>query len=188
MEKNPLEGREREIRDILDHFGPDKEVHPKVLNDYCVRMKFTPISTGELEDFRFQDAHDGRVAKALPQIFEELARWQYIPEFVPKAQKDKMRAENDDIEWKVAKVLEDNGIVYKEVDIVTRNISQMLSTITENAGRRINNMIAVVLSDLAKQRFGQDLKVADLAAYYRERAAELGIELHATQKGGTTEA
>jgi hypothetical protein len=181
MEEDKSTIQYQQVRQIIDHFKGAKSVPQKLLTEFCNLQKFNVLSEGQYEDYVFQDEHDGRVASVLPKVFEVIAQWQYTPEFISISAKNAIREANDDLEWKLAKVLEEGGIVYKEVDIVTRNMAQAFSTVCENAGKRMNNMAAVVLSDLAKQKFGLELVMKDLAGYYRERAKELGIKLHKTQ-------
>ena len=170
-----------QVRKILDHFKGAKSVPQKLLTEFCNLEKLNVITEGQYEDYLFQDEHDKRVSAILPRVFNILAQWQYTPEFVHESVKNVIREHNDDLEWKLAKVLEEGGIVYKEVDIVTKNMAQAFATICENAGKRMNNMAAVVLSDLARQKFSNELIMKDLAEYYRGRAKELGIKLHKTQ-------
>ena len=169
-----------EIKKVLAHFK-GKPVNNKVLAEYCNLKHFDLITEGAYEDYLFQQEHDERVENALPLIFAELSKFRYVPTFISDDERREMNEANEDIEGKMSKVLEDNGILYREIDLISKNLATAFQAIMENAGRRANNMCAVVLSTLAKEKFGDPLKLKDLASYYGVKAKELGIKLHKTQ-------
>jgi|SRR3972149_11549162 len=169
-----------EIKKVLAHFK-GKPVNNNILTEYCNLYHLDLITEGDYEDYLFQQEHDERVEKTLPLIFAELSQFRYVPTFINDDEKREMNEANEDIEWKISKVLEDNGILYREIDLISKNLATAFQAMMENAGRRANNMCAVVLSTLAKEKFGDPLKLKDLASYYGEKAKELGIKLHKTQ-------
>lgn len=166
-----------EIKKIIAHFK-DKPVNSNVLREYCNLNHFELITQSMYEDYLFQQEHDERVQEALPFIFSELTKFQYIPTFISNDERRVMNEANADIEWKISKVLEDKDILYREIDLICKNLATAFQAIMENAGRRANNMCAVVLSTVAKEKFGDPLKLKNLALYYREKAKELGIKLN----------
>lgn len=169
-----------EIKEIVEHFR-GTPVTNNSLAEFCNLKHFELITESQYADYLFQQEHDERVSNVLGGIFEELSHFRYIPTFISDAEKKKLNEANEDIEWKIAKILEDNGVLYKEIDILTKNLANACQAIVENAGRRANNMCAVVLSTLAKEKFGDPLSLKPLAEYYRVKAKELGIELHKSQ-------
>lgn len=169
--------KNEQIKDILAHFK-GVQINQTTLTEYCNLKHYNPMVMSQFEDCRYQQEHDERVQTALPFIFAELAKFQYTPTYLSDSEVKAMKEANDDIEWKISKVLEDNGIHYKEIDLITKNLGSALQVIMENAGGRANNMCAVVLSTLAKEKFGDPLILKPLAEYYREKAKELGIKLH----------
>jgi len=169
-----------EIKKVLAHFK-GKPVNNKVLAEHCNLNHFDLITEGAYEDYLFQQEHDERAQNILPLIFAELSKFQYVPTFISVDERRKMNEVNEDIEWKISKVLEDNGILYREIDLICKNLATAFQAIMENAGRRANNMCAVVLSTLAKEKFGDPLKLKDLALYYREKAKELGLNKTQTE-------
>jgi hypothetical protein len=54
---------------------------------------------------------------------------------------------------------------------VTQNLDGTLQSIVMNAGKRANNMVATMFSFIAKEKFGDPLKVKTLGEAYREYAA-----------------
>lgn len=173
--------KHEQIKKILEHFK-GKTVNNKILKEYCNLNHLDLITESQYEDYVFQQEHDDRATKTLAGIFAELSQFKYIPTFLSESEKKKINEANEDIEWKIAKVLEDNGILYKEIDLLTKNLANAFQAIMENAGRRANNMCAVVLSTLAKDKFGDPLSLKSLGGFYRAKAKELGIKLHKTQE------
>ena len=169
-----------EIKKVLAHFK-GKPVNNKILAEHCNLNHFDLITEGAYEDYLFQQEHDERAQNILPLIFAELSKFLYVPTFISVDERRKMNEANEDIEWKISKVLEDNGILYREIDLICKNLATAFQAIMENAGRRANNMCAIVLSTLAKEKFGDPLKLKDLALYYREKAKELGIKKTQTE-------
>lgn len=170
-----------QIKQILEYFE-DKQVSNAALKEYCNRQGLDLITESQYEDYIYQKEHDERVTKTLTGIFTELSQFKYIPTFISDSERRKLNENNEDIEWRIAKVLEDNDILYKEIDLLTKNLANAFHAIMENAGRRANNMCAVVLSTLAKEKFGDPLVLKPLADYYRAKAKELGVTLHKTQE------
>lgn len=172
--------KNEQTREIINRFR-GQQVTQNLLDEFCKLKHFDPIVVSEYEDRLFQQEHDERVASALPDIFAELMKWQYIPTYISAGEDKKLREENEDIEWRIAKVLEDKGIQYKEIDTATKNIGNALQHIMTMAGNRASNMCVVVLATLAKDKFGDPLVLKPIAEFYRAKAKELGVKLHRTQ-------
>jgi|CXWL01.1.fsa_nt_gi hypothetical protein len=152
---------------ILAFFN-GKPVTQDLLNEFCNLNKFDVITPGQYEEFRGQQEHDERVMAMLPTIFAELSAFRHIPEYIGDNEKKALRESNDDIEWRIAKIVEDSGIPYgREIDVVFRNLANALQGIVTNAGVRMNNMCAASLSAIAKQKFGEKITVAQLGTFYR---------------------
>ncbi len=62
------------------------------------------------------------------------------------------------------------SILYQEIDIVTGNLGSVLKAIMDGAGKRANNMIATMLSFVAKEKYGDPLKVKTSGEAYRDHA------------------
>lgn len=154
---------------VILAFFKGKPVTQDLLKAFCTRNKYEVITPGQYEEFRGQQEHDERVIAMLPTIFAELSTLQHTPEYISDNEKKIIRESNDDIEWRVAKIVEDTGIPYgREIDVVFRNLANALQGIVTNAGVRMNNMCASSLSAIAKQKFGDKITVAQLGTFYRE--------------------
>lgn len=170
-----------QIQKILARFK-GKTITQEILKEYCNLHHFDLITLNQYEDALFQQEHDDRIAMVLPLIFKELSNYQYPPTFITDQQRKAINEANEDIEWKISKALEDCGVVYREIDLLTKNLGSEFQAIMENAGKRASNMCIVVLTEIAKQKFGKNLEIKKLAEYYREAAKELGLALQKSNK------
>jgi len=168
-----------QVRKVLEHFKFAPRVSNMALRQYCERMKFEDVlGEGDYMDNLFQFQHDQRVIAILPKLFTLVATYQYPQDYISDKAKAEIKEHNGDIEWKIAKLLEDEGIVYKEIDIITENLGDTIKGILTSGGNRLNNMCTTVLADLGRKKFGEALVVSDMAVYYREIAQELGQNIH----------
>ena len=170
-----------QVKQILEHFK-GKPVTNNVLKEYCNLKHFDIIVESQYDDAVFQQGHDERVAEVLPFIFAELAQYCDIPTYGSDSERKKIKEVNEDIEWKIAKVLEDHGVLKMEVKIMTGGLGDMFKNIMDNAGTRATNMADTVLNTIAKEKFGVPVALRPLGEYYRAKAKELGVKLHRTQE------
>jgi len=63
---------------------------------------------------------------------------------------------------------------YREIDVLIKNFGEEMNAITNNASTRMNNMCAIVISDVAQQKFGEVLTVKDLGDYHRKASGYKG--------------
>lgn len=162
--------RQIEILDLMKNFSFHPKVSNAVLKTYCERKKIDFLGEGEYEDHLFQYQHDERAKVIVPQIIEALADYQYPMEYVGDEKREEVKKHNEEIEYKIAKICEDGGIYYREIDVITKNLAEIVGSTIEAAGTRMNNMCALVISTAAQEKFGEGLKVTDLAEFHRERA------------------
>jgi hypothetical protein len=141
-----------------------------VLKSYCDRKKIDFLSAGEYQDHLFQYQHDQRAIELVPKILAKVAEYQYIPDYISDKKKEEMRKANEALQYDIAKICEDGGIYYREVDVLTKNLAGEIGAVIETAGTRINNMCSLVISTVAQEKFGDGLKVADLAHFHRVKA------------------
>jgi hypothetical protein len=105
----------------------------------------------------------------LPSILAELATFRYVPELIGDAERKEIQQANGEIEKRIAAILEENSIEYREIELVTKNLGGALLAIMENVGTRANNACAGALSKLATETFGEPLTLKKLADYARNR-------------------
>lgn len=168
-EKNVPQSRELQVLDIMENFNFAPKVSNKALESYCQRKGFEFLPEGEYQDHIFQYQHDQRMVQIIPIIVGILAKYQFVPDYAGESKKKEIREHNDMLEFEIAEALEDNGIVYREVDTATKNLAAALGSLIENAGTRANNMCAQVISTVAVEKFGHDLKLSDLAEFHRSK-------------------
>ena len=172
-----------QIKAILEHFK-GKPVNNNVLKEYCNLKHFDVIVGSQYDDAVFQQGHDERLAEVLPFIFAELSQYRDIPTYGSDSDRKNIKEANEDIEWKIAKVLEDHGVLKMEVKIITGGLGDIFKNIMDNAGTRATNMADTVLNTIAKEKFGDPVALRPLGEYYRTKAKDLGVKLHRTQENG----
>lgn len=168
MQQVSNEVRAGELKEIVEFFR-GKPVTNDALKAFCDRKKFMPILVGEYEDYLFQYEHDLRLATALPEILALLTKFRIVPELEKESVKKKIIKDNDDLSAEVAGVLENHGIVYREVDLLTRHIGGALDKIMQLANTRASNMCSAVMVDLAEEKFGKVLTIKAFAEAYRAK-------------------
>lgn len=162
-----MEGKRRlQIKDIVQTFR-GKVVNAKLLKEYCDRHQFELVTEGEFQDFLFQQEHDERVQKCLPAILAELSKFQQPGEWIGDDEREKINEQNEIIAVNICAILEDNGVLYNEIEILTKNIGNALQAIMEGAGRRASNMCAATFTHITKAKFDDPLTVKKLADYHR---------------------
>lgn len=170
-----------QIKEILAHFK-GKPITQNVLTEYCNLNHFDPIVMSQYEDCVFQQEHDERVAALMPALFAELSKYRDVPTFGTEKERKAIAEANGDIEWQIAKVLEDHGVIKGEISIITGNLAQAFKGIVENAGTRAKNMCDSVLNEIGEEKFGKNMPIKPMAEFYRAKAKELGKKLQETGK------
>ena len=134
----------------------------KMVADFCTRYKIPLTSAGNIEDFIYQQEYDERMEIVLPLILQALAKLQYAGEYISDLKRKDISDDNDDISREIAQILEDNGILYREMSLLKSlagDVAQLFST----AERRVGNMCATVLAEMAQEKLGTPLTIKVLA-------------------------
>lgn len=164
--------RPLQIADILAHFNYHKAVSNMALRQYCDRMKFDFLSEGQYQDNLFQYNHDRKALVIIPEILEALTEYQYIPDFISDSKRKELDSQNEVIEMKIATLCEDNGLTYREIDVLLKNFGAELQARLNNSANRLNNMCASAISHVAQEQFGDELSIKVLAEYQRKLSTD----------------
>ncbi len=165
-----MDGARRiQIKAIVEHFR-GKAVSNGALKEFCERNKYEPLSEGDYQDWLFQYEHDERVKAALPAIFAELSKFQYVPELCGDIERQAISKANGEIEVRIAELMEEHGVLYNEIEVFTKNLGSAFMALMENAGTRASNTCAAAVSTLAKKTFGELLTLKKLSDYHRNQA------------------
>lgn len=156
-----------EVRQILDHFGGVPKVENDIIQEYCLRMGFEPITATDYEDYLYQDSHDKRFAASLPKVMAILSRLQSLPEYTAPGEREKVIAANDQLEIDICKLLEDEGILYTEIDAFVGQLGGNLKQMMMDVGQRINNAAGQVFTHDARKAYGDPLTVKALGEAHR---------------------
>jgi hypothetical protein len=173
MTEPTIKQRQLQILDILKNFNFHPRVSSAVLESYCNRKGYEPITSGDYEDHLYQYQHDERARVIIPVILGVLQKYQYAGDYISDAERKRIKDENDALEVEIAKLCSENGIQYREIDIITSNFGEELSSTIKNAGTRMSNMCAVVISTIASDTFGKELTVKDMEEWHDQRSREL---------------
>jgi len=168
-----IKQRQLQILDILKNFNFYPRVSSAVLESYCNRKHYEPITAGDYEDHLYQYQHDERTRVLIPVILEVLQKYEYAGDYISDEEHKRIKAHNDALEVEIAKLCSENGIQYREIDIITGNFGEELSATIKNAGTRMSNMCSVVISTIAQDQFGKELTVKDMEEWHDQRSKEL---------------
>lgn len=165
--------RQTEILEILQNFNFHPRVANSVLKSFCDRKGYEFLPEGEYQDHLYQYQHDQRATVIIPLILQAIQKYQYIPDYIGETKKKEMKTQNEAIEIEIAKLCSANGIQYREIDVLTKNFAQELGSTIENAGTRMSNMCALVISSIAQDVIGTDMSVKVMEDWHDNRAKEL---------------
>lgn len=160
--------RRMELKALVEHFrklpvAPTAET----LDEYCKRTGIEPIGVGDYSDWKYQVEHDERVTRTLPRIMAVLSKLQNAPELESQAVRDAIHKANDQLEVEICAIIEEEGILYSEVDLVTGLLGGNLKQMLDAVATRIGNAAGRVLTDTAKERYGDPLTVKALGEAHR---------------------
>lgn len=158
------------LRELAKQFK-GKTFTDKDVAEACEKLGIDPISAGELQDHIYQLEYDERMAQVIPLVLEALSKLNYISDDEDPEAKDELEKANEQIEYDIAKICEDNGVRYLDI-VFLRHLSKQISDILLASYNRISNMGASVFAELAKKELGDELEIKALAEKYTEIAKE----------------
>lgn len=163
-----------QILDVLEHFKSTPVVTNEALMEYCNLKGYGSISEGEYADFRFANGHDERMSALTPQILKALSEYVYIPDLASEEERTALVEKNELIAIEICRLMEEGGVLYQEIDVVTETLGSTLKAVLSDAGKRANNMCATMLGHTARQKYGDPLMLKVLGEAYRDIAKEEG--------------
>lgn len=134
----------------------------KMVCDFCKRHKMPMTDAGSVEDFIYQQEYDDRMNVVLPLVLKALAKLQYAGEYISETTRKQISEDNDDISREIAQILEDNGILYREMSLL-QSLAGDVAKLFSTAERRVSNMCATVLAEMAQEKLGDPLSIKVLA-------------------------
>ena len=168
-ENNEVHVNRKQLLQIVEHFD-GKPITNEVIREFCNLHKLDYVSVGVIEDWRFQYGSDKRVATFMPAALAVLMKYKPVPELMGEQERMKIIAENEQLSVEMCKLLEENGILYQEIDLVCKNMGSIAQSIFVDAGSRANNMASTMLAFTAKKTYGDPLTVKALGEAYRTEA------------------
>ncbi len=144
-------------KQLAEHFA-GKTFTDKDVAYYCERNKLGVVPAGYVEDYIYQMDFDKRISTVLPLVLNELAKFRYIPEYISDEKRKELAKGFDDIEIGIARILEENGIEFREVDYI-KNLGKNLSALLDNTYNRVSAEGAKVISTIAEEKLGKPLTI-----------------------------
>lgn len=165
------------ILKIIEHFNAAEGITNSVLLEYC-NLEHLPIMTeGEYADWLFAYKFDKRLSEFIPALFVILSKYQNVPELAGEDKRKAITKANEDLSVEVCKLMEDHGVLYQEIELVTKNIASNLSAIMLSAGVRANNMAAELFAFLASEKLGKPLVLKTIGEEFRKTVLKEGGEV-----------
>lgn len=161
MQDTPKELHNNDRKVLAEHFR-GKKFNDKTVADFCTRNKIAMTDAGSVEDFIYQVEYDERMLVVYPLVLTEIAKIQFNAEYISDQKLKEISDFNDEISVNIAKILEDNGILYREVGFL-ESLASDVAKIMATAQRRVNNMSALVMAEMAQEKLGDPLTVKALA-------------------------
>ncbi len=158
-ETKELENNDRKV--LAEHFA-GKKFDDKIVFDFCTRNKIPVTDAGSVEDFIYQAEYDARMEVVFPLILAELAKLKYAKEYISDQKRKEISDFNDEISTAIADIVEKNNTEYREIGFL-QSLAGDVSMIFSTAERRISNMCATVLAEMAQEKLGDPLTVKVLA-------------------------
>lgn len=165
-----------EMEAIIRHFiASTIPVTQNVIKEFCNVKGFKVVTLGAYEDFKFQYEHDRRLEALVPAIMEAFLKYRNVPELAKDDERKKIIDANTHLSTEIAKLMEDHGILYQEIDLVTETLGSVIKAIFTDAGKRANNMCSTMLAHTAREKYGETLALKTLGEAYRKIAKEKGV-------------
>ncbi len=158
----------RAMRDIVQHFYK-KLVSANAIAEYCNLKHYPVITPGELEDWTFAWEHEQRVVQVIPLICAELATWRYNRGLNTDEEMKAITKENDNVETRICEILEENGLIYQEIDLFSQMLGNSFAAILQRVGTRLNNLCLNIMVEDAKEKYGKTMPLNALAEEDRKR-------------------
>lgn len=170
-----LEVSRAELLACVEHYK-GVPVTQDALTEYCNLNHIGVISVGVYSDILYQYNHDKRMDSLVPKIMQILTAYKSIPELLDQADRKKLSDANEQLSVDICKLMEDEGILYEEIDLVTANLGSYLKAILDDAGKRANNMASTMLFHTATEKFGKPMTLKSLGEAFRGVASAKGAE------------
>lgn len=156
------------MREIVQHFH-GQLVSPDLIAEFCNLNHFPVITPNELEDWTFAWEHEQRVITVIPLVAAELAKWRFNRGLNTEEEMKVITTSNEAVETRIAEILEENGLIYQEIDLFTKMLGNSFMSLLDRVGTRLENMSLSVMIDDAKAKYGKEMPLKVLAEEHRKR-------------------
>jgi hypothetical protein len=163
----------KKIGEMLKSFKGNL-VTNELLEAYCKRHGITPVLVmSQYEDYLFQYDHDERFTNVMPLLLEALSKLQQPPEFCSQEEHKAVVMNNNEVELRLAMILEENGILWSEATTLIGNFGILVSSAIERAKNSVKNMGEATMLHITEAQLGKPLTLKAAADYFRTEADKL---------------
>lgn len=142
-EKNEDVWNEGNVLDIIEHFRHSPlPVTADTLKAYCDLKKYKVMVPSQYEDFLFSIEHNEKKEKVLAAIVKLMLGVKITPEVGTDKQKEAVLEANYAIEREILEVVKNEGVLFREADLMLDSIASAFTSIFTGTRNRINNMSA----------------------------------------------
>ena len=168
LPKDEHERDPKNIRLLIDVMLEAPEPTAEFIEEVCKVHGIAVITPGEYKDWLFAYQHERRVKAVLPLIVEQIAKWNYTNGVITDDERRELVKKNTEIELRICEIMEDYGVLYQEISLMTEELGDCFKSILLNAGNRMNNMCAEIMAKITQDKFGKPLALKPLAEAHRE--------------------
>lgn len=157
---------------LFKHFGLSPvPVDEKVFTEYCNKEGIEGITFENYEDRLLDWKEDQIIKETLPHLFRILADNPeiYISEFDLEAKTKETAATINRVQAEIAHLLKRDDVPYDRHGDIMFRISRLLNAITEQSTETNRKDVETAIEDMARERFGHDLNMADIGRYHAEK-------------------
>lgn len=157
----PLKLHNKDRKVLAEHFA-GRVFNDKIVFEFCKRNKIAVTDAGSVEDFIYQANYDKRMKKVIPLILAEISTYKVSGEYDKDEVKKSILNFNNDISERIARVIENNDVLFREMDLL-KALAGDISQLLQNAEGLSSRMCANVLAEMAQEKLGDPLTIKSLA-------------------------
>jgi len=176
--------RKKEVKDIVLHFKDSKiGVSESLITEYCNLKKIEPLTPGQLSDATYQYTNDEVMRTLLPKMLALFVEnMNYVGEFDAESAHTKESESRRDIKIAMVQLLEEYEVPYHWAQKLLDEFGAMVQGVFASAGQTATNKATEVLLHLAREKFGGEIHMGNVASYTRELFQKVEKEREATKE------
>lgn len=157
---------------LFKHFGSSNiPVDENAFMEYCNKEGISGISFENYQDRLLDWREDQIIKETMPHIFRILAENSdiHVSEFDLEAKTKETVATINRVQAEIAHLLKRQDVPYDRHGDIMFRVSRLLNAICEQATETNRKDVETAIEGMARERFGHDLNMADIANYHAEK-------------------